>query len=254
MINTGTSLASLAYKSSLSSAYSSTELMPVDKSKEDTSVAKTIGAKYPDAEINDEVVISDEANELLAKEQANSRTDDAQAKESKKQEQSTIEDKALNAQEELTPEQESQVSQLKAIDLKVKAHEQAHLAAAAGINASAPSYSYETGPDGEKYAVGGEVSISFSLGEDPEANIAKAQAAKAAALAPADPSGQDMSVARSAEQIIAQARQDLAEQKNEESSDGSKPDSTGETSGTVAVASQEKQDDISEVGVGFFMA
>ena len=42
---------------------------------------------------------------------------------------------------------------LKATDTEVKAHENAHKAAAGGLRTSAPNYEYETGPDGKKYAV-----------------------------------------------------------------------------------------------------
>jgi len=48
------------------------------------------------------------------------------------------------------------VEQLKQRDREVRAHEMAHVAAGAGVVTSGASYSYETGPDGRRYAVGGE--------------------------------------------------------------------------------------------------
>ena len=76
------------------------------------------------------------------------------------------------------------------------ANTQAHMAAAGGNARGGPSYEYQTGPDGKRYAVGGEVSIDASaVSGDPKATIRKAQQVCRAALEPGDPSGQDRSVA-----------------------------------------------------------
>jgi hypothetical protein len=62
------------------------------------------------------------------------------------------------------------------------------------------------------YAVGGEVSIDCSpVKGDPQATVAKMQAIQRAAMAPADPSGQDRSVAAAAAAAAAQARQEMAQ-------------------------------------------
>lgn len=112
---------------------------------------------------------------------------------------------------ELTPDEQARVNELKAIDQKVRAHEQAHLAAAGGLSASAPSYSYTRGPDGKNYAVGGEVSIDTgAVSDDPQATINKMRAVQSAALAPSDPSPQDRAVAQAAAQQIAQAQAELS--------------------------------------------
>lgn len=107
------------------------------------------------------------------------------------------------------------VSELKARDQVVRAHEAAHLAAGAGIVTRGASYTYQTGPDGQRYAIGGEVGISTSPGRTPEETLAKAEQIRAAALAPADPSGQDLRVAAQAAQMATEARQQLAEQSAE---------------------------------------
>ena len=107
------------------------------------------------------------------------------------------------------------VSELKARDRVVRAHEMAHMAAGAGIVTRGASFSYQTGPDGQRYAVGGEVGINTSPGRTPEETLAKADQIRAAALAPADPSGQDLRVAAQAAQMAAEARQQLAEQSAE---------------------------------------
>lgn len=114
---------------------------------------------------------------------------------------------------QLSREAQSLVNQLQATDRKVRAHELAHLAASGGLATSAPSYTYQRGPDGVSYAVGGEVSIDTSAGRTPEETLAKAEQVIAAALAPADPSGADQAVAAAASQRAQQARaQILAEQ------------------------------------------
>ncbi|MDB6061294.1 MAG: hypothetical protein JWM78_1397 [Verrucomicrobiaceae bacterium] len=111
--------------------------------------------------------------------------------------------------------QQVQVRELANTDRKVQAHEAAH-AGVAGALAGSKSFTYVTGPDGVRYAVGGEVSISFGeVPGDPEATLRNALQVRAAALAPADPSGQDYQVAAQAAQLAQQARQDLAAQRAE---------------------------------------
>ena len=53
------------------------------------------------------------------------------------------------------------VRELQQSDAEVRRHEAAH-AAAGGEFAGAPTFTYQTGPDGKRYAVGGEVSIDTS--------------------------------------------------------------------------------------------
>ena len=101
------------------------------------------------------------------------------------------------------------VDKLKARDSAVRAHEMAHVAAAGGL-AGAPVFSYQTGPDGRRYAIGGSVSIDTSAESSPEDTIAKAQRIRSAALAPADPSAADRAVASRASRMESQARQALA--------------------------------------------
>lgn len=102
------------------------------------------------------------------------------------------------------------LAKLQARDRQVRQHEMAHLAVSGGLATSGASYTYQKGPDGVNYAVGGEVSIDTSPGRTPEDTIARARQIQAAALAPADPSGQDRSVAAQAQQMEIQARAELA--------------------------------------------
>jgi hypothetical protein len=110
----------------------------------------------------------------------------------------------------LTPAEIQIVEQLRETDRKVRAHEQAHLAVGADLVRGGPTYSYQTGPDSKRYAVGGEVSIDASPGATPEETIPKAQHIRATALAPADPSPQDHSVAAQASRMEGEARVALA--------------------------------------------
>lgn len=101
------------------------------------------------------------------------------------------------------------IKELQLRDREVRAHEQAH-AAAGGPYTGAPSYSFEVGPDGKKYAVDGEVSVDLSpIKGDPQATITKLQKVYNAALAPANPSIQDTRVANKAAQLIAEAQSQL---------------------------------------------
>jgi hypothetical protein len=110
----------------------------------------------------------------------------------------------------LTPAEQRQVDELRAIDRRVRTHELAHLSAGSGVVTGGPSFGYRRGPDGLNYAVSGEVPIDASPGRTPEETIARAQAIRSAALAPADPSPQDRAVAARASQMEATARAELA--------------------------------------------
>lgn len=121
-----------------------------------------------------------------------------------------------NKATQLTPEQKQQVAELKQRDRDVKAHEAAHVAAGGGFVRGGAKFSYQSGPDGKRYAVGGEVSIDTSpVKDNPSATIAKMQTVRSAALAPANPSGQDRSVAAAASAQEAQARKALAAENSE---------------------------------------
>ena len=112
-------------------------------------------------------------------------------------------------QQEQQQRQEQQVQDLVERDKEVRTHEQAHQSAG-GEYASSPTYQFTKGPDGKRYATGGEVQIDTSaVPGDPAATIAKMQQIRSAALAPAEPSAQDLAVARSAAASEAKARKEL---------------------------------------------
>jgi len=111
----------------------------------------------------------------------------------------------------------SVIRQLRARDREVRAHEAAHVAAGGSLVRGGPSFTYQTGPDGRSYAIGGEVQIDASaVANDPQATLAKSSQIRAAALAPANPSAQDLRVAANANQLASRARVDIAIQRREE--------------------------------------
>lgn len=112
--------------------------------------------------------------------------------------------------------QQQQITELASRDREVRSHEQAH-AAVGGSYAGAPTYSFKRGPDGQTYAVSGEVSIDVSpIPNDPAATLRKMELVQQAALAPAEPSAQDLRVAAQAQVLAAQARSELAALQREE--------------------------------------
>lgn len=126
---------------------------------------------------------------------------------------------------QLTDDELAVVQQLKARDREVRAHEQAHKNVG-GQYAGAISYDYQRGPDGQNYAVGGSVPIDVSTEPTPEETIAKMQIVIRAALAPAEPSAADRSVAANAQAKLADAQSELnvqraAERRGEGDSDSS---------------------------------
>jgi hypothetical protein len=126
------------------------------------------------------------------------------------------------------------VRELAARDSEVRTHEAAHAAAGGGY-AGSPSFSYQKGPDGQSYAVGGEVSIDTSkVSGDPQATLQKAETVRAAALAPSQPSSTDRAIAAKAAVMASQARAELAAQKSDQA-----PVMTTEESSTPSSASEE---------------
>ena len=115
----------------------------------------------------------------------------------------------------LTEEQRKEVEKLKETDQKVRAHEQAHLAAAGGLAKGSPHFDYAIGPDGRQYAVGGEASIDTSaVPGDPEATLQKARQIERAADAPGDPSPQDEQVAAAAAAMAQEAEAELSSRRS----------------------------------------
>lgn len=112
--------------------------------------------------------------------------------------------------QQLTSEEQAVVSKLQARDREVRQHELAHIAAGSGLVTSGASFTYQKGPDGVNYAVGGEVQISTSPGRTPDETIQRARQIRSAALAPAGPSGQDRAVAAQATRMEQEARMEKA--------------------------------------------
>lgn len=139
-------------------------------------------------------------------------------------------------QRQASSQEQRELAALKERDQEVRAHEQAHQRAG-GLHAGSPTYSLTRGPDGNSYAIGGEVQIDVSpVAGDPQATIRKMQQVRSAALAPAEPSSQDRAVAARTQQLEAQARVELMEQSRQLSLDlGGQPEAVAEDS--VAQAS-----------------
>lgn len=121
--------------------------------------------------------------------------------------------------------EQKEIRSLEQRDQEVRTHEQAH-AGVGGSFTGAPSYSFETGPNGKRYAVEGKVSVDLSVvAGSPEKTIAKMKKVQAAALAPAEPSAQDLRVAASAANAILEAQAELAiTPEDEENSDNKSSD------------------------------
>jgi hypothetical protein len=141
------------------------------------------------------------------------------APDSSKDENSISQASSNTRTEALSTADRRHIEELKSTDRAVRAHEAAHVAAGGNLVTSGASYSYKTGPDGQRYAVAGEVGIDTSKGRTPEETLVRAQQIRAAALAPADPSGQDRAVAAAASQMAADARAEIARASMEKNSE-----------------------------------
>ena len=118
--------------------------------------------------------------------------------------------------EPLSQDEAQEVSDLKRRDREVRAHEQAHASAGGQHIRGGVKLSYAQGPDGNRYAVDGEVDIDIGSEATPEATIAKMQQVQSAALAPATPSGADRAAASAASQRELEARSEIREAQSEE--------------------------------------
>ncbi|EWS99010.1 hypothetical protein BG00_06200 [Pseudoalteromonas sp. SCSIO_11900] len=183
-------------------------------------------------------------NKTIEQREGNADSDQDDAEQEKQQAAEEV-----SEQEELKLEQEQQqIKELKARDTEVRTHEQAH-AAVGGQYAGSPSYEYQRGPDGTNYAVGGEVPIDVGvINGDPQATIDKMQTVRAAALAPAEPSGADRAIAADATQKMAAAQAELASADDEDSSEDksrvSASFSNSESSEVKTAKSEEQSRDI----------
>ncbi|WP_438865545.1 putative metalloprotease CJM1_0395 family protein [Neptunicella sp.] len=118
-------------------------------------------------------------------------------------------------QEQQQRSDKQEIEELKDRDTEVRNHEQAH-AQTGGQYAGAPNFEFKSGPDGQRYAVSGEVSIDISSEATSEETLRKMQQVRAAALAPTEPSPQDLNVASEASKKASEARAEIAAKSAEE--------------------------------------
>ncbi|MEK4228250.1 putative metalloprotease CJM1_0395 family protein [Solibacillus sp. FSL H8-0538] len=160
-------------------------------------------AKYVDA--NKNPMLKALENLLSGKTEKDLHAADIEAKEQSAQE---LAGNDKQQQLELL-EVKKEIQLLKQTEQNVIAHEQAHKAAGGGVT-GAISYSHTTGPDEQRYIVAGEVSIDVPSRSTTDETIAILEKVKQAALAPAQPSPQDLRVAASAAAQILQTKSELS--------------------------------------------
>ncbi|MCW8915546.1 MAG: putative metalloprotease CJM1_0395 family protein [Magnetovibrio sp.] len=155
-------------------------------------------------------------------------------------------------QQELTEEEQQRVQELKKIDREVRAHERAHRAAGGTLTGGA-QFTYVRGPDGQQYAVSGEVSIDVSRESSAAATAAKMEAVIRAALAPANPSAQDVAVAAQARQVLNEVSQEahqerlnLTEGENDNAAQSVRPDVAKANKAYQVQGSQDPQNPVAK--------
>ncbi len=188
-----------------------------DSSPESTVIQNRKVAPIPDArvvqqgsEASNGNGIQDHKQDVTSERVAQDRGDDPGGK--------GPEGASANRSELLSDDELREVENLAQRDREVRAHEQAHLSAAGDRATSGASFSYTTGPDGKRYATGGEVGIDTSpVRGDPEATLRAAALIQRAALAPAEPSAQDRQIAAAASAMAHEAQTEVSQQRAEES-------------------------------------
>ena len=147
-------------------------------------------------------------------------------------------DTKLSGQQQFTKEELELLARLKRRDREVRAHEQAHRAAGGQYVRGGPSYTYQKGPDGKNYAVGGEVQIDTSpVRGDPEATLRKAEQVRRAANAPVSPSSQDRAVAAEAAAMAVQARIEISREQQQKQEEENNQDKTSNSVNTYLLSS-----------------
>jgi hypothetical protein len=187
----------------------------------------------------DSITLSAEGKELSQKQ--NNTTQSA----SNEKYNHTAENNTKGQGQQTLPQDELKtIKELQKRDLEVRTHEQAHLSAAGQYAAGGASFSYTTGPDGKRYAHGGEVPIDMTKEKTPEATIQKMRTVQRAALAPASPSSADRSIAAQASANEAQAIKELQAQAEATSTDriSSEANKAEEPQGNQHADTPEKSD------------
>jgi hypothetical protein len=179
-------------------------------------VANSVGASSADVNGSQGAEQQEAQNQTsTAEEQGDSSQDSASQKDDQAQREA---DQIQQRQEQQQKQDLDIIRQLSQRDNEVRAHEQAH-SSVGGQYAGSAQYSYQRGPDGVNYAVGGEVPIDTGvINGDPRATLEKMQIVQRAALAPAEPSSQDRRVAALASQQASQARAEIVSNSRESSS------------------------------------
>ncbi|ACL01894.1 hypothetical protein Dalk_0184 [Desulfatibacillum aliphaticivorans] len=191
--------------------------------KDKVSISREAADLYQNIAGHNEMEESEFAEEAGEAGEAGEGSESGEARDAEKMGKSA--ESSVTNEAELSEGEKEMVRELQARDKEVRAHEAAHMAAGGGVVKSGATFSYQQGPDGKRYAVGGEVQVDTSRESEPEATLQKMQQVKRAALAPASPSGQDRSVAARAARIMTEARAEVAEQTRAES----EAETTGET-------------------------
>jgi hypothetical protein len=180
------------------------------------SVAESFASIFGDDKAAQEETASSATQELVQEKQVSqSEPDVSQVQNQKQQEQKAQRQEGLAEQAQASEQQAAQidaakVAQLSKRDAEVKTHEQAH-ASVGGSHAQSPSFTYEKGPDGRRYAVDGEVQIDVSVvNGDAQATLNKMMKVYSAAMAPVQPSMADIRVAADALQKMNAAREELS--------------------------------------------
>ncbi|KOS66487.1 hypothetical protein AEA09_17225 [Lysinibacillus contaminans] len=119
---------------------------------------------------------------------------------------------------EVTHQEQATIREMQQTEKSVRAHEQAHKAVGGDVTGPI-SYTHTTGPEGERYITGGEVSITAGAGSTEEETLQILEKVRSAALAPVDPSPQDLRVAASAGEQIQQVQAKLNGTEIEETND-----------------------------------
>lgn len=103
---------------------------------------------------------------------------------------------------ELTAAEQRLVTMLKGRDHAVRQHESMHYEMGRPYT-QLPRYWYVVGPDGRRYAVSGSVSFAFDrFSQEPHKLLHQLSVLQRAALAPREPSAQDLAIARTLGEII----------------------------------------------------
>jgi hypothetical protein len=168
-----------------------------------------------------EIVQISEVDTSSETDKANSSTDITNHEESE-----VLASEPKSGEVSLSEEEKERLEELRRRQNRIKRRHRTQAQVASKYTEGGPQYIYKRGPDGEMYAVKGEVEYDTTREDSPEQTIEKMKAIKKAVRATPEPTLEDKRVANEASQKLEEAKRKLRQQQGGPRGDRGGPESS----------------------------